>query len=172
MKFFLNAKGWQLFLVLFGSMLAGPVVTSALPDRILGMAVTSLIFMALYVGWLWSIAAKANQKLNPSLQKSTKWMGLGLAYAAFYLVGALMLLPSTTSPGKGLPGFIIPMHLLAMFAIFYALAFTAKQLVTLERQQKVSFFEYSGPFFLLWFFPIGVWFIQPRVNQLLGNDDA
>lgn len=172
LKFFLNAKGWQLFLVLFGSMLVGPLVTSALPDPILGMAVTSLIFMALYVGWLWAIATTANQKLDSSLKKSTKWMGLGLLYAAVYLVVALMFLPSTTGPGQGMPGFIIPMHLLAMFAMFYALVFTAKRFVTLERKQEVTFFEYSGPFFLLWFFPIGVWFIQPRVNKMLGNNDA
>jgi len=43
------------------------------------------------------------------------------------------------------------------------------RLVTLERRQPVTFFDYSGPFFLFWFFPIGVWFIQPRVNKLLGT---
>ena len=65
---------------------------------------------------------------------------------------------------------MVPMHLLAMLGIFYALVFTANRLTTLERKQQVSFFDYSGPFFLLWFFPIGIWFIQPRVNKLLGND--
>lgn len=172
LKFFLNAKGWQLFLVLFGSMLAAPFVVSALPNPVMGIAITTPIFMALYVGWLWAIATTANQKLDPPLKKSTKWMGLGLVYAAVYFVGALLAFPSTSGPGQGLPGFIIPMHLLAMFAMFYALVFTAKRFVTLERKQKVSFFEYSGPFFLLWFFPIGVWFIQPRVNKMLGNNDA
>ena len=172
LKFFLNAKGWQLFLVLFGSMAAAPFVVSALAKPVIGIAVTSLIFMVLYMGWLWAIATAANHQLNPALKKSTKWMGLGLVYAAVYLIGALWLLPDTTEPGQGVPGFVIPMHLLAMFAMFYALVFTAKRLVTLERQQEVSFFEYSGPFFLLWFFPIGIWFIQPKVNKMLGNNDA
>jgi hypothetical protein len=153
-------------------MVAGPFVISGLPNPLVGIAVASLIFMVLYVGWLWAIATTANQKLEQSLKQSTKWMGLGLVYAAVYLLGGLLLFPSAPGAGQGLPGFIIPMHLLAMFAMFYALVFTAKRLVTLERKQQVSFFEYSGPFFLLWFFPIGVWFIQPRVNKLLGNNDA
>ena len=64
------------------------------------------------------------------------------------------------------------MHLLAMAAIFYALGFTSKQLVKLEQRENVSFFNYSGPFFLFWFFPIGIWFIQPKVNKLLGQENA
>lgn len=172
MKLFLNAKGWQLFLVLFGTMLGAPMVTSALSDSVSAIAVSTLIFMVLYVGWLYAIASEANKKVDPPLKKSTKWMIIGLAYAAIYIAGALIFLPRQMGTGQGMPGFIVPMHLLAMFAMFYALLFTAKRLVTLERKQEVTFFEYSGPFFLLWFFPIGVWFIQPRVNKLLGTNNA
>lgn len=172
LKFFLNAKGWQLFLLLFGSMLGAPFLISVLPNPVIGIAVTSLLFMALYLGWLWAIATTANQRLDPSLRRSTKWMGLGLVYASIYLIGAFIFLPGTSDLDQEMPGFIVPLHLLAMFAIFYSLVFTAKQIVTLERKQPVSFFEYSGPFFLFWFFPIGVWFIQPRVNKMLGNNAA
>jgi hypothetical protein len=33
----------------------------------------------------------------------------------------------------------------------------------------VSFYDFSGPFFLLWFFPIGIWIIQPRINRLFTD---
>ena len=29
-----------------------------------------------------------------------------------------------------------------------------------------SFYDYAGAFFLLWFFPLGIWILQPRVNAL------
>jgi len=32
--------------------------------------------------------------------------------------------------------------------------------------KAAGFYEYSGPFFLIWFFPIGLWIIQPRINRL------
>lgn len=169
LKFFLNAKAWQLFLLLFGSMLAAPLVGPTLPNPIIGIAVASLILMGLFTGWWWSIATAANEKLDPSLKKSTKWMVLGLIYTAVYFLGVLLFISSSTHPTQEIPKFILPMHLLAMYAIVYAMLFTAKRLVTLERKQEVTFFEYSGPFFLLWFFPIGVWFIQPKVNKTLGK---
>jgi hypothetical protein len=45
----------------------------------------------------------------------------------------------------------------------------AKNLVKAETGKRVTFYDYAGPFFLLWFFPIGVWFIQPRINQLYAE---
>ena len=138
-------------------------------DPIVGVLFGTLLYMAVYSAWLLSIANSANQKLEVPLKKSPKWMVIGLAYAAIYLIAALVVLPGFLDESQGLPGFIVPFHLLAMVGIFYALLFAAKSLVTLERNQAPTFFDYSGPFFLLWFFPIGVWFVQPRVNKLLGE---
>lgn len=161
-----------MFLILMGAMFGSQIFMPLLRHPILGILVGTLVLMGLYMGWLLSIAVEANQKLGGSLKRSTKGMVFGLIYAVIYLIGALVFLPGSVEPGKGIPGFIIPMHLLAMAAIFYALLFTAKSLVTLEKNEAVGFFEYSGPFFLIWFFPIGVWFVQPRVNRLLGGGNS
>lgn len=61
---------------------------------------------------------------------------------------------------------IFPLHLLAMFCMFYSLYFIAKNLVMAEKNEIIEFYDFSGPFFLIWFFPIGIWFIQPRINAL------
>jgi uncharacterized RDD family membrane protein YckC len=42
----------------------------------------------------------------------------------------------------------------------------SKNLVLAETSKPASFYDYAGPFFLIWFFPIGVWFTQPRINRL------
>ena len=169
LKFFVNAKSWQMFLVLIGTLLGAQMLMPVFSDPAIGILIGTLVLMAVYMGWLLSIAVKANHKLENSFKKSPKWMIVGLAYAASYLIGSIVLLPGTLEAGRGVPGLIVPLHLLAMVAVFYALLFTAKSLVTLERGQVARFFDYSGPFFLLWFFPIGVWFVQPRVAKLLGS---
>ena len=158
-----------MFLVLMGSMFGAQLLMPVFSNPVIGILIGTLILMAIYMGWLISIAVMANRKLGESLKKPMKWVFLGLAYATAYLIGSLLVLPGSMDPGRGVPGFILPLHLLAMAAIFYALLFTAKSLVMVERNEATKFFEYSGPFFLLWFFPIGVWFIQPRVNKLLGG---
>ncbi len=171
MKLFLIAKSWQVFLLLLGGMFGSSFLMSTFPDPFVGILIGTLIFLGVWMAWLWTIAKASNEELVPPLRKSTKMMVVGIAYAAFYLVVSPFVWPDLEGRA-GIPGLMVPMHLLAMIAIFYALVFTANRLVTLERKQKVSFFDYSGPFFLLWFFPLGVWFIQPRVNKLLGSHHA
>ncbi len=169
MNLFLTAKAWQVFLIIMGSMVGGAFIQPVANNFAVFM-VSTLIFMAVWMAWLFSIALAANKKLDPALRKSPRLMVAGAGFAAFYLMVTPWIWPDMRTGQGGLPALMIPMHLLAMLGIFYSLVFTANRLTTLERKQKVSFFDYSGPFFLLWFFPIGIWFIQPRVNKLLGND--
>ena len=60
----------------------------------------------------------------------------------------------------------IPLHLLMMFSVLHALYFVSKSLLIAERDRPVSFTEYAGAFFLIWFLPVGIWTIQPRINRL------
>ena len=129
----------------------------------------TIVFALLYFGWLCSVAIACSKALPLSLYSSPKPMLVSLAYALIYLVINGKFFSGTHGQP---PSYIFLFHLGAMAAIFYSLGFTAKQLAKLEQQQKVSFFSYSGPFFLFWFFPIGVWFIQPKVNQLLAGENA
>jgi hypothetical protein len=62
--------------------------------------------------------------------------------------------------------FLLPFHLFAMYCILYPLYFISKNLVMAELGKPVTFSGYATAFFLIWFFPIGIWFIQPRINSL------
>lgn len=59
------------------------------------------------------------------------------------------------------------LHLLTMFAIIYTMYFTAKTITSVEMKKETHFSDYIGDFFLIWFFPVGVWFIQPRINRII-----
>lgn len=174
MSIYLKAKHWQLFIVLVGSIfLAQSLMFASIISGITPSAITiilpTFLFGILFFGWLWAVATACSKTLSPELSSSPKPMQAGLVYALSYLIlsGVFFL-----GPGKQPSGYFIIMHLLAMAAIFYALGFTAKNLAKFELGQNVSFFSYSGPFFLFWFFPIGIWFIQPKVNKLLGGNNA
>ncbi len=59
------------------------------------------------------------------------------------------------------------LHLFSMFCLFHTFYFVAKTIRAAELQRNVTFSDFVGDFFLTWFFPVGVWFLQPRINQLL-----
>lgn len=173
MSIFLKAKHWQLFLVLVGSMfLAQSIMLSSLQDG--GISQSVLLMLPTFImgfllfGWLWAIATACSRAMPEELYSLPKPMQFGLIYALIYMgyFGVVFGSPSSS------PAYIFIPHLLAMAAIFYSLGFTAKQLTKLEQGKNVSFYSYSGPFFLFWFFPLGVWFVQPKVNVLLGNKNA
>lgn len=64
---------------------------------------------------------------------------------------------------------ILPLHLLAMFCMFYTQYFIAKALKTNELKRNTSFKEFIGEFLLLWIYFVGVWILQPRVNALYDS---
>jgi hypothetical protein len=57
-------------------------------------------------------------------------------------------------------------YIIPIICLIYILYFDSKSLALAERNESVSFYDYVGPFFLLWFFPIGIWIIQPKINRL------
>lgn len=173
MSIFLRAKHWQLFLILVGSMfLAQSIMFSSLhgdgTSHPLVLMLPTFVMGFLLFGWLWAIASACSKAMPSELYSSPKPMQFLLIYALLYMGYFGIVFGSLTMPQV----YIFIPHLLAMAAIFYSLGFTAKQLTKLEQGKNVSFFSYSGPFFLFWFFPLGVWFVQPKVNELLGNKNA
>jgi hypothetical protein len=65
------------------------------------------------------------------------------------------------------PAVLITIHLLSMVMIFLALRFAAKVMKSVEIDRLAKFSDYAGEFFLIWFMPVGVWFLQPRLNRMV-----
>ncbi|MEA5429123.1 hypothetical protein [Arcicella lustrica] len=55
-----------------------------------------------------------------------------------------------------------------LFSFFQILTYCAK-LLAIDSKNSSHFTDYVGYVFLLWLFPIGIWFIQPRMNKLLSQ---
>lgn len=174
MSIYLKAKHWQLFIVLVGSMFLAQFImfnTAMAGDSVNTVLLTlpALLIGTLFFGWLWAISSACSKALPAELASSPRPMQVGLVYALIYFIFSSLFF---FGPGNQPPAYVVVMHFLAMAAILYAMGFTAKQLTKLDQGKDISFYSYSGPFFLFWFFPIGIWFIQPKVNQLLGTKNA
>ena len=42
---------------------------------------------------------------------------------------------------------------------------------SVELQREVSFSDFAGEFFMIWFFPIGIWIVQPKVNKMIEDKE-
>ena len=142
-------------------------------DSFKWFGVITLVWMLVLIGWLYAVGSAANNRLPEKLKKSTVIYKSGFALAIFYgVLMAFVIFPNmelSPSAPPTPPLWFIPLHIASMFGMFYGLWFTAKQFVTLQRNEDVKFIDYSGPFFLFWFSFIGVWFLQPRINEIFNE---
>ena len=177
-RFFLRAKHWQIFLLLFvipsiaeaflsGFITAGPIRfwTDVGPAGFLYLGVGLLEMGCLFV-WLRSLGSFLNSSQRPDLKLKTRIFGIATIYPFVYVpVFSFDLLV-----GRDMPtAILLPLHLLAMSCFIYAFAFVAKSLVIANRCKRAVLRDYALQFFQLWFFPVGVWWIQPRINQLYAE---
>ncbi|WP_125424241.1 hypothetical protein [Hymenobacter rigui] len=130
-----------------------------------------LLMLGSLFGWLWALGAYLTRLLPAGTVASVRWLHTALTIPGLYILLILAVLPrgfSTTGssfqPAWALA--IVPLHLLSMACIFYSLYYVARALRSVELQRQAQFSECVGEFFLLWFYPVGIWFIQPRINQL------
>ena len=47
----------------------------------------------------------------------------------------------------------------------------AKLMKTAELQRKPDGDEFIGEFFLFWFFFVGIWILQPRINKMFEQEE-
>jgi len=176
----LTLKHWQLFCLLFGLpfifqfVYAGTIVVNQ------GAAVyfwifpiIMILFISLFFGWLYALSTNLHKKLPATVPMNLSLFKTFLIIPAVYLlaisIGMLSMFSTITPdnpPNPVIIVMILPVHLFSMFCIFYCFYFNAKALRAVELQRPVTFSDFSGEFFLIWFYPVGIWLLQPRINKL------
>jgi hypothetical protein len=183
MKILLKIKHWQLFLILFGlpfgfqiifisSMIGGH--SDFLFNYFIFFPFLMVLYIAIFFGWFWSIAVGLQYKVPADVKMKVGRFKIffftPLIYILF-IVGFMFIGFGTGhQPHPGIFALIVPLHLFSMFCMFHNLYFVSKTIKTIELQREVIFSDFAGEFFLIWFFPIGIWFIQPKLNKFAEND--
>jgi hypothetical protein len=174
---FVRARHWQIFLLVVAVLAIGefPVIgnfTAAVnpQEGYAGVFVVTEIATAVaawcFLLWLWSLGSFLNSIVPTAIRPGNKFFLFAVIYSALYVPVSMAIFQSINPK---LFVATVPLSLLAVFCMFYNLYFAAKNLVIAETGRSASFSSYAGPFFLLWFFLIGVWFIQPRINRLYAE---
>ncbi|MBK6525920.1 MAG: hypothetical protein IPG07_10450 [Crocinitomicaceae bacterium] len=57
-----------------------------------------------------------------------------------------------------------------MFCIGHTFYCVGKSIKLAELQRTVKFEDFVGEFFLAWFYLVGFWILQPRLNKLANEE--
>lgn len=171
--FFLRAKHWQIFLLLFGVPIVGEIAiviyvatkfTSAeklFANVSLAFGFMTVVSMLAMLGWFWALGSFLTSIAQPRLRSKMRVFKFALFYPTLYVFVFIAAFQSLNPLWFAV---IFPLHLIAIYCMFYCIYFVSKSLALVEMNRPVSFSDYAGSFFLIWFYPIGIWFIQPKIN--------
>nr|WP_294861877.1 hypothetical protein [uncultured Fluviicola sp.] len=132
--------------------------------------------------WFWNVITKLNP-LVPTrrgkfpMRRIKLFFFIPIIYfclAPFFIAFAV----KTTSHHQNIGGMMqvailgiltFLLHFFSIFCILHTIFFAAKTIRSAELKRNVRFSDFAGYFFLIWVFPVGIWFIQPRINALLDR---
>lgn len=64
---------------------------------------------------------------------------------------------------------ILPFHFAAMACSFMLLFLAARSYNNYSKTKKVKHYSFTEIFFMIWFYPIGIWSLQPILNEFMDE---
>jgi hypothetical protein len=168
MKTIFTLDTWKLFLIILTPIL--------FPDNIVGLILIILI-LAVFATWTYFLGTELYNKLPGGHTLNINKFKFHFFFPLIYFTIAIVATGGGyTISGDNIDQFgaigylMIILHIFSMYCMIYCIYFLSKALISVETQNKnIQTSEYIGYIFGFWFFPIGIWFIQPKIKQIFTD---
>jgi hypothetical protein len=172
MNLLLQLKHWQIFLLL--------VLPLMFQDNHTTGQVITIVWTFIWTAWIYSIGTTAHEKISKEYKISKTYFDICFVTIVLYMAVTVIIFDggyTVTSENMDQFNGYGPLLMIGtfymMFNLMYMFYFAAKMLRSNVENKLVTFNSSFGYFFGFWFFPIGIWFIQPKAQQLLiDNNDS
>lgn len=196
MDFFLKTKHWVLFLLMYGFIIIIQflpfyfiladsshhlyIESENFAFNLLGI-ILFFTFLSVFVlfGWIYSISIGLQKLFPKDIRYNKRAFKIFFAspIAIYFLILAFIL----SIVGNGIEHYIeanpfifiifvflvlIPLSFYSAFCQIYLTIYAAKSYKTALLQRKVTFRDFVGEFFLIYFSMVGVWVLQPKINLM------
>jgi hypothetical protein len=176
---FLRAKHWQLFLVSWGPVsLFLILMFSSLGDRVPYLSFDFALFLFVCglsnsFAWVWLIVARLKKMSSPmrfGLFSVAFWIPCVYihAFVFFMLYNFYVRKVKSINPEVEMVIFL-SLLVISIGCIFYGLVFIGRLIKAVELGRSPAWKEHLLESLLMLFPPIGLWFIQPKVNRIVAK---
>lgn len=156
-------KHWQVFIVMMIGGVCSNFEVEWSPQWTTGIRI--LGFM-LYSIWPILVANELQQLLPKRLPLNFNFFLINTFVWLAFFFGSIII---SNGEGIRITGLLVISGFYVVFAYFYSLAYPVKVLNSIEKQQVARLSQYIGDLLLISFLPLGVWFLQPRINAVLAK---
>lgn len=157
-SFFLNQPAWKIFIIVIIPFIVGMWVASLIGN--IEIAQISFLFIKfVQLIWVYSVCNYITKKYSSHVNVPIIRLNVSLiAVFIGFILSILYIFPIEISRFMGL---------ITLFLSIYCAYFTARLVVMVEMKRKVTINEYlSTAIIIAFFWLFGIWFIQPRINQI------
>lgn len=167
MKLLLKAKAWHLFIF----WLILPLILDFLiSDASYFQDVVDLLFPITFLGWLFSIGIKLNERNAcnyPYLNINYFKKGFIICISSIVILKFLPYLDYKNDMEFILLSIaFVLLQLGVVIPVFYLFFFVSKGLNCYNNGRDATLVEIRREFFRILIFPIGIWIVQPMINKL------
>jgi len=165
MKVFLKLKHWQIFLIwILGSIQLLVFINSGLWFISFG------IYFGILFGWIYSIGKVLNNDDSWIIKRLNLWSIVYLiSIIPFWITFHNMFSYSYRSLNDL---FLIVGGILGFISIINIALISARSLKEKEKQKGLKFTDYFIEFLLILYMIIGIWILQPRLNEIIKKKNT
>ena len=153
-------KHWQVFLLLS---LASLMSNFTWVGYELLSTLLNLTGILLYMLWCFAIGLELSEQL-PRKVRLSKTMFTINGFVLILSIITLTIFFDRYFESSGFLGFIWVVYL--MYAMLHFSFYPGKALKSIELNKEAKIRDYIGYSFLIIFWPIGIWWIQPKLNKI------
>lgn len=165
MKRILNAKHWQIFILLSIGLVIGNIKVENNPTLNVILLLTGIFIYMIYP---FSVGIELQEFLPKEIKLNSN-LFLFNSFIWFLSYSTIMIL--TDGEGYVFTGIKAIPFFYVFFAFVHFLSFPARTLKSIEMYKKAKFGDYLGYFLLIVILPIGIWFLQPRIKKVTESND-
>lgn len=167
MRRLLRIPNWVLFILFL-------IVPATFPDYERGGYI-QVVFGLVIIAWMIKVNEEMFIRIKGKPEINFSLFSSGLVFGYFYFAAVILLtdgyIISTDKENYSEYGWMLYIyilgHLIALAGYFYGLHFTAYSIHVLEDQLFGKRTGYGLLLAALFFFPIGLWWTQPKINRIL-----
>jgi hypothetical protein len=174
MEKLIRAKHWQIFIIVFALPALFDLILKALiseDDNLIFFHYFDLwlsdYFVLCIFGWTYAIGIGLQSEIPLPLRMKVSRFKASLVVSSVYII-FMQAFSKYIFPEDSLINInkVNILNILPFLCIFYAFLITAKTIKTVQLQRKVIFWEYALESLMIFFFPIGIWILQLRINRM------
>ena len=162
----LRLRNWQVFVYLV-------IIPPFFPDGDLERYCIT-IWALVFVLWILKINKELYNRVPHGCNLNFNVLLINLLISTSYLLTILLIVGGHIITNENYQDYgwkiwiYAPMDLYCLFTFFYSIRFTAKAIASIENNKSVDISYYWRYITGLFVFPIGIWWIQPKINKILS----